>query len=143
MAVSGVVAGVAMWLATILGTANLHPSERLAVQLILVSWSVLCGLTTGMVVRRRQGRPDEVLFGVTAGAVGGGLCGAAYAVVIGVTYVATYGGSPVDVTDAIVLALSFPVFAALGALVGTVPGSLCGLCAGLLMRRMPAPGLTG
>jgi hypothetical protein len=66
------------------------------------------------------------------------MCGGAYALVLGLTYVATYGGTPVDFSDAVLLVISYPVFAALGALLGSVPGALLGLCAGLLLRREPA-----
>ncbi len=127
-----------MWLAASFGTANLHASERSAAQVILISWAVLCGLAAGLLVSRRRGRSDEVLFSVTAGALAGAMCGGAYALVLGLTYVATYGGTPVDFSDAVLLVISYPVFAALGALLGSVPGALLGLCGGLLLRREPA-----
>jgi len=136
---AGAVAGLLMWLAASLGTTNLRPSVAAAVQIILICWGIVCGLATGVLINRRRGRPDEVLFGVTAGAIGGALCGAAYALVLGVTYVAAFGGSPVDFSDAIILVISYPVFAALGALVGTLPGALLGLCAALLTQRLSAP----
>jgi hypothetical protein len=136
---AGAVAGLLMWLFARLGTQNLRPSVAVAVQLILVCWAIVCGLATGVLVNRRRGRTDEVLFAVTAGAVGGALCGAAYAIALGVTYVATFGGSPVDFSDAAILLISYPVFAALGALVGTVPGALLGLGVGFLIQRLPAP----
>jgi cyanate permease len=139
---SGAIAALVMWLAAILGTANLHPSEAAAVQIILVAWAIVCGLATGVLINRRRGRTDEVLFGVTSGAVGGALCGAAYALVLGITYVGTYGGSPVDFTDAAVLTISYPVFAALGALIGTLPGAVLGFSAGLLLQRLPATQLS-
>jgi hypothetical protein len=124
-----------MWLLASMGAHNLHPGVRGLVEIVLVAVALVSGGIAGGLIGRHRDDAHPILFAVTAGAVSGALCGATYAVVMGIGFVSTFGGAPVSFTDGLVLALAYPVFAALGALSGSVPGMILGGCGGFLATR--------
>jgi hypothetical protein len=134
-AVSGGGAAAIMWLMASYGAGNLHPAERGFVELLLVGVALLIGALTGGLISRHGSQDHPVLFGVTAGAISGGVCGAAYSLVMGVSFVSTFGGAPVGFIDGLLVILAYPVFAALGALIGSVPGLILGACGAYLVTR--------
>ena len=134
-AISGLGAAILMWVLTVFGANNLHPGERASVEIILVCVAVVVGAAAGSLIGRRAGRPNLVFFGVTAGGVAGGLCGASYALIMGITYVVTFGGTPINLLDWVVVLIAYPVFALLGAFVGAVPGTALGALGGWLAAR--------
>lgn len=133
--VSAVGAALFMWLLAALGTSHLNPGSRATVLLVLVAVAFGVGGITGLLISRRREDQHSVLFGVTAGAAAGAICGAAYALLMGISYVSTFGGTPVGAEDWIVVLLSYPVFAALGACAGAVPGGVLGALGGYLASR--------
>lgn len=130
------VTGVAvMWLLAGIGTGNLHSAAGWIIQVLLVVISGIVSGVTGWVISRRRDDPRVIAFGATAGAASGAVCGAAYSLLMGVAYVATFGGPPVSFSDGLVVILAFPVFGALGALVGSVPGAAFGATFAYLAQR--------
>jgi len=124
-----------MWLLAALGTSNLHPGQRILVEVLLVAVAAVVGFAAGALISRRRGDPHAIPFGLTAGAVCGGICGAWYALVMGVAFVTTYGGAPVSFTDGVLVALAYLNFTGLGALAGGVPGAALGALGGFLVTR--------
>ncbi len=128
-------AGLIMWVAASYGASNLPSRDRLGVELLLIIGAVMAGAIGGAASARHAERPQAVLYFVTTGAIVGAVCGGAYALVMGLLYVAAYGGAPVSLTDGLIVVLSFPVFVALGALTGLLPGIVCGAVLGLVASR--------
>lgn len=124
-----------MWVLSSSGSDNLRSSDRVPVTVLLIAIAVVIGAASGGLVGRRKTRVQIVLFGCIAGGAGGAVCGAAYALVMGIAFVGTYGGTPVNAFDAILVGLSYPVFALLGGMVGIIPGALLGACGGYLVAH--------
>jgi len=124
-----------MWLFAALGAGNLPSAERLTVEIVLVAGALVVGSLGARVAGRHLDEPHVVLFFATSGAITGAICGGAYALVIGILYVVAYGGAPVDALDGIALVVAFPVFAALGGLIGVFLGGLLGACLGFVASR--------
>lgn len=133
---SGVVSAILMWTLAGLGASNLKAAQRPLVEIILVIIAGVGGMVVGAVIVRRRRQSHAALFGFTVGAIFGAVCGSSYFLVMGLAYVATFGGSPVSLTDGLVIAVSFPVFAALGALVGSLPGSALGAGGAFIVTRL-------
>lgn len=134
-AISALGAGVLMWVLTNIGADKLQSGQRTVVVGVLIGIALLTGgLSGGMIARNRQ-EDHPLLFGMMVGAVSGAVCGACYALVMGIVFVAGFGGAPVGITDGFLVLLSYPVFIALGALTGCVPGMLLGALGSYVVTR--------
>jgi hypothetical protein len=134
--VSAAATAGATWLVGGLGTKNLPGSTGQTAMIFLLTIAVLAGFLSGSAIFRRAGRTREhlALFSGVAGAVAGGTIGCAYAVTLTAAYLANYATWPQDRVDQILVLLSYPVFGALGLLVGAAGGMLLGGILGGFLR---------
>jgi len=121
-----------MWVFASVGAGNLGPRERAVIEIALLTIAVVVGCVCGALISRRRSKPSFIPFAATIGAIGGGICGASFAVLMGIAFVTTYGGAPVSLLDGILVLLAYPVFGLLGAMVGGLFGAILGALGGYL-----------
>jgi hypothetical protein len=127
-----------MWFLTSV-TSNLSPDVHQVISLSLVVLAGVVGATCGALISRHLEERAPVVYGATVGALGGAICGAAYATLFEFALVATYGGAPENIPDAIVVGVSFPVFALIGSMVGAATGGIFGAAGGFVGSRLAGP----
>lgn len=133
---------VAVGVACLVGVAmrsaagNLAEFTANALAALLAVFSGLIAFLVAVAVLRRAGKSTEMLtsFSWVAGALGGGLIGAACGLALTTAYLTAYASWPGDLLDQILFVLAFPAFGALGFLVGACVGSLAGLISAGLLR---------
>ncbi|GEM_PF-5244041 len=132
----GLGAALCMWGLASPGVANLHPAERPVILVLLLAVAACTGLLCGAVIVRRLQDPHAYLAAATAGSIAGGISGAVYALVMGIAFVGTFGGAPVGWLDALLVVLSYPVFAGLGACIGGLMGACLAVVVAVISSRM-------
>jgi hypothetical protein len=102
--------------------------------------SVFAGYLLGAVVTRRSRRTHRnlVTFTATAAGLTGGAVGASTSLALLTAYLAAYGTWPGNLTDQVLLIVSYPVLALIGFCLGSVAGLALGTLAGGLLRLFPS-----
>ncbi len=133
--VGAAIASIVMAIILVPATNNLTGVTREVALAALLVFSFLLGLITGSAVGRRArfagGRVR--LFSALAGAVCGGLLGAATFFGLTAAYVRDYAIWPSNVVDVVVAVVSLPVLAALGLCVGSAAGFAVGGVTGVTL----------
>ena len=118
------------------GAAHLPTFARMVVVFVLLIVAVVAGFLAGAAIVRRatRNRLHIVPFSGLAAATAGGLIGLSQALALTIAYLANYASWPDDRLDQVLLVLSYPVFGALGLVIGALAGVIVGTVLGALLR---------
>lgn len=116
--------------------AHLPVFPRLVVTLVLLAVALMVGFLAGASIFRRamRERMHLVPFSALAVAMAGGLIGLSQALGLTIAYLSNYASWPEDRLDQVLVLLSYPVFGALGFVVGALVGVLIGTVLGAMLR---------